>query len=180
MPVTTLVESDEEKTCASRAEASVKPVILFHTKLSGYQEEGASITSLSFPRSTNPHHYLHPPAAIPHPCNNTTPTPHTPQCMLVPCYLKQQQSATKTTCYSSGFLASHPKISPQSCQLTMLLPRKISASTATIRVWPVFPTAIWSQRLSPTRHESLSCNSVKMRSLHPPCSRLLCGFFQEL
>lgn len=108
------------------------------------------------------------------------PPPTPPQCMLVPCYLKQHQSATKTTCYSSGFLASHPKISPQSCQLTMLLPRKISASTATIRVWPVFPTAIWSQRLSPTRHESLSCNSVKMRSLHPPCSRLLCGFFQEL
>lgn len=48
-------------------------------------------------------------------------------CLLVPCNLKHQRSATNTTCYSSGFLASRPKISPQSCQLAvlLLLPRKI-------------------------------------------------------
>lgn len=54
--------------CASRAEASVKSVILLHTKLCGYQEEGASITPLSFPRCTNPRlHALHPPAAPAYP-----------------------------------------------------------------------------------------------------------------
>lgn len=91
-----------------------------------------------------------------------------PQWVLVPCYLKHQQTAANTTCYSLGFLVSHPKISPQSCQLALLLlPRKISA---TARVWPVFPTAIWSQRLSrlsSARHESLTCNSAKTRSPHP-------------
>lgn len=156
-------------------QAELKSVILSHTKLSGCKEEGASITSPSFPHSTHPClHYRHPPAATPRPFNAP------PRCLLAPCYLQQQQSATNMTCYFSSFLASHPKISPQSCQLAMLLPRKISASAATVRVWPVFPTAIWSQRLSPARHKSCSCNSVKMRRPHPPCSRLLWGVFQEL
>lgn len=139
-------------------------MILFHTKLSGYQEEVASITSLSFPHSTNPHlRCLHP-------------APTVGACWF-PTTSKQQQSATNTTCYSSGFLASHPKISPQSCQLAvLLLPRKISA---TARVWPVFPTAIWSQRLSPARHESLTCNSVKTRSPHPPAHGCSVGFSES-
>lgn len=47
-----------------------------------------------------------------------------PWCLLVHCYLEQQQSATNTTCSSSGFLASHGKISPWSCQLAVLLLRK--------------------------------------------------------
>lgn len=61
----------------------------------------ASITSLSFPRSPKPTSSL--PASNPPPCSG---------CLPVPCNLKHQQSATNTTCYSSGFLASHPKISP--------------------------------------------------------------------
>lgn len=61
----------------------------------------ASITSLSFPRSPKPTSSL--PASNPPPCSG---------CLPVPCNLKHQQSATNTTCYSSGFLASHPRISP--------------------------------------------------------------------
>lgn len=169
-PVTTVTTWHEEMTCASRA--GVWDLIPHKTfrlpgrrgfyyfyKLPTQHQPMSSLStsSCSHPSSIQP-----------------------PRCLLAPCYLKQQQSATNMTCYSSGFLASHPKISPQPRQLATLLPWKISASAATVRVWPVFPTAIWSQRLSPACHKSCSCNSVKMRSPHPPCSRLLCGFFQEL
>lgn len=141
------------KTCASRAEASVKPVILFHTKLFRLLGRSGFYYFSELPTQHQP--------------TSSLPASNPPSgCLPVPCNLKHQQSATHSTCYSSGFLASHPKISPQSCQLAvLLLPRKISA---TARVWPVFPTAIWSQRLSPARHESLTCNSAQKREARIP------------
>lgn len=168
MPVTTW---HAEKTCASRAEVcDLIPHKTFRLQGRRGFHYFSELPTQHPPMSSLPTSSCSHPSSIQHP----------PRCLLAPCYLQQQQSATNMTCYFSSFLASHPKISPQSCQLAMLLPRKISASAATVCVWPVFPTAIWSQRLSPARHKSCSCNSVKMRRPHPPCSRLLWGVFQEL
>lgn len=157
-------DSDEEKPRASRAEASVKPVMLPHTtpKLSGWVEKGVSTSPPSSSSSTTPCVCsLNPPAALPHPSKHPGVSQSGPKRLV----------ATPHVFWPVTQKSLHNLINS--------VPGKASASTATGCVWPVFSVAIWSQRLSPARHASSSSNSVRARSPRPPCSQLLCGFFQE-